>query len=120
MIAKMSLGYETSYLLTMKAAELKNRGVRNTRETSMMKWHACDVALQSADDAIQVHGGYGFSNEYPVERFWRNSRGAVIYEGTREIHTILQAEYALGYREDKALSHPQPPASGFELADAAG
>ena len=65
--------------------------------------------MQSADDAIQVHGSYGFSNEYPVERFWRNARGAVIYEGTREIHTILQAEYALGYREDKQLSHPQPP-----------
>lgn len=120
MIAKMALGYETSYLLTMKAAELKNRGQRNTRETSMMKWHACDVALQSADDAIQVHGGYGFSNEYPVERFWRNSRGAVIYEGTREIHTVLQAEYALGYREDKPLSHPQPPAVGYDLVDAAG
>lgn len=118
MIAKMALGYETSYLLTMKAAELKNRGIRNTRETSMMKWHACDVALQSADDAIQVHGAYGFSNEYPVERFWRNSRGAVIYEGTREIHTILQAEYALGYRQDKPLSHPQLPATGFDLADA--
>jgi glutaryl-CoA dehydrogenase (non-decarboxylating) len=117
MIAKMSLGYETSYLLTMKAAECKNRGGRNTRETSMMKWHACDVALQSADDAIQVHGAYGFSNEYPVERFWRNSRGAVIYEGTREIHTILQAEYALGYREDKELSHPQLPAVGFELEE---
>jgi glutaryl-CoA dehydrogenase (non-decarboxylating) len=117
MIAKMALGYETSYLLTMKAAECKNRGGRNTRETSMMKWHACDVALQSADDAIQIHGAYGFSNEYPVERFWRNSRGAVIYEGTREIHTILQAEYALGYREDKELSHPQLPAVGFELEE---
>ena len=114
MIAKMSLGYETSWLLTAKAAELKNRGIRNTRETSMMKWHACDVALQSADDAIQVHGAYGFSNEYPVERFWRNSRGAVIYEGTREIHTVLQAEYALGYRIDRPLSHPQPPAVGYE------
>lgn len=119
MIARMSLGYETSYLLTMKAAEFKNRGVRNTRETSMMKWHACDVALQSADDAIQVHGAYGFSNEYPVERFWRNSRGAVIYEGTREIHTVLQAEYALGYRQDKPLSHPQQPAVGFDVTDVA-
>jgi glutaryl-CoA dehydrogenase (non-decarboxylating) len=114
MIAKMALGYETSSLLTMKAAELKNRGVRNTRETSMMKWHACDVALKSADDAIQVHGSYGFSNEYPVERYWRNARGAVIYEGTREIHTIVQAEYALGYRSDKPLRMPQPAASGFE------
>ncbi len=93
----------------------KNRGVRNTRETSLMKWHACDVALQSADDAIQVHGSYGFSNEYPVERFWRNARGAVIYEGTREVHTILQAEYALGYRQDKPLRCPQPPAVGYEV-----
>jgi glutaryl-CoA dehydrogenase (non-decarboxylating) len=101
----------------MKAAELKNRGVRNTRETSMMKWHACDVALQSADDAIQIHGSYGYSNEYPVERFWRNARGAVIYEGTREVHTILQAEYALGYRRDKPLRQPQLPAAGYEDAE---
>jgi glutaryl-CoA dehydrogenase (non-decarboxylating) len=97
----------------MKAADLKNKGIRNTRETSMMKWFACDAALQAADDAIQVHGSYGFSNEYPVERFWRNARGAVIYEGTREIHTILQAEYALGYRRDKPLRCPQPPAPGY-------
>jgi glutaryl-CoA dehydrogenase (non-decarboxylating) len=119
MIARMALGYETTWLLTMRAAELKNRGVRNTRETSMMKWHGCDVALQSADDAIQIHGSYGYSNEYPVERFWRNARGAVIYEGTREIHTILQAEYALGYRQDKPLRNPQRPAPGYEPATAA-
>ncbi len=114
MIAKMVAGYEASYLLTMQAAELKNRGVRNTRETSLMKWYACDVALQSADDAIQVHGSYGYSNEYPVERFWRNARGAVIYEGTREVHTLIQAEYALGLRQDKPLRQPQPPAAGFD------
>jgi glutaryl-CoA dehydrogenase (non-decarboxylating) len=113
MIAKMVAGYEASWLLTMKAADLKNQGIRNTRETSLMKWFACDAAQQAADDAIQVHGSYGFSNEYPVERFWRNSRGAVIYEGTREIHTILQAEYALGYRQDKPLRRPQPPAPAF-------
>jgi glutaryl-CoA dehydrogenase (non-decarboxylating) len=117
MIAKMALGYETSWLLTMKAAELKNHGIRNTRETSLMKWHACDVALKSADDAIQIHGSYGYSNEYPVERFWRNARGAVIYEGTREVHTVLQAEYALGYRQDKPLRCPQPPAVGYETGD---
>jgi glutaryl-CoA dehydrogenase (non-decarboxylating) len=113
MIAKMVAGYEASRLLTLQAADLKNQGIRNTRETSLMKWYACDVALQSADDAIQVHGSYGFSNEYPVERFWRNARGAVIYEGTREVHTVLQAEYALGYRQDKPLRRPQLPAPGF-------
>jgi glutaryl-CoA dehydrogenase (non-decarboxylating) len=114
MIAKMVAGYEASRLLTMQAAELKNRGIRNTRETSLMKWFACDAALEAANDAIQVHGSYGYSNEYPVERFWRNARGAVIYEGTREIHTILQADYALGYRQDKPLRFPQPPAPGFD------
>jgi len=120
MIAKMAAGYDSSYLLTMKAAELKNRGIRNTRETSMMKWYGCDVALQSADDAIQIHGSYGFSNEYPVERFWRNARGAVIYEGTREVHQLVQAGYALGYRKDKPLRMSQPPAQGFEINDLVG
>jgi len=118
MIAKMVAGEEASRLLVMKAAEYKNRGIRNTKETSLAKWYACDVALQSADDAIQVHGSYGYSNEYPVERFMRNARGAVIYEGTREVHTLLQAEYALGYREDRPLRCPQPPAVGFERAEA--
>jgi len=114
MIARMIQRYDCSTLLTYKAAELKNRGIRNTRETSMMKWYGCDAALASADDAIQIHGSYGFSNEYPVERFWRNARGAVIYEGTREVHTLLQAGYALGYRVDKELRMPQPPAQEFE------
>jgi glutaryl-CoA dehydrogenase (non-decarboxylating) len=79
-----------------------------------MKWFGGDAALVAANDAIQVHGSYGYSNEYPVERFWRNARGAVIYEGTREIHTLLQADYALGYRQDRPLRCPQPPAPGFE------
>ncbi len=114
MIAHMAQRYDIATLLTYKAAELKNRGIRNTRETSMMKWYACDAALASADDAIQIHGSYGYSREYPVERFWRNARGAVIYEGTREVHTLLQAGYALGYREDRPLRMPQPPAQEFE------
>jgi glutaryl-CoA dehydrogenase (non-decarboxylating) len=115
MIAKMVAGEAASRLLVMQAAELKNHGIRNTKETSLAKWYACDVAHQSADDAVQVHGSYGFSNEYPVERYLRNSRGAVIYEGTREVHQLLQADYALGYREDKPLRCPQPPAVGYEL-----
>ncbi|CAA9549637.1 MAG: Acyl-CoA dehydrogenase [uncultured Thermomicrobiales bacterium] len=114
MIARSAAGLEASKLLVYQAAELKNRGVRNTRETSLAKWYACDVALKAADDAVQVHGSYGFSNEYPVERYLRNARGAVIYEGTRELHQVLQAEYALGYRQDKPLRLPQPPAVGFE------
>ncbi|MCC6936280.1 MAG: acyl-CoA dehydrogenase family protein [Thermomicrobiales bacterium] len=113
-IAHMVAGLEASRLLIMQAAELKNRGIRNTRETSLAKWYACDEALKAADEAIQVHGAYGYSNEYPVERYYRNARGAVIYEGTREIHQLMQASYALGYRVDKPLRCPQPPAQAFE------
>src|SRR5207247_688281 len=74
---------------------------RNTRETSLAKWYATVASEQAAGDAVEVHGAYGYSDEYPVERFYRNAKGAVIYEGTREIHTLLQADYALGLREDK-------------------
>ena len=56
---------------------------------------------RAAGDAVQIHGANGYSDEYPVGRFYRNCKGAVIYEGTREIHTLMQADYLLGYRTDK-------------------
>jgi Acyl-CoA dehydrogenases len=59
--------------------------------------------LSAALDAIQVHGANGYSNEFPVERYLRNCKAAVIYEGTSQLHTLIQAEYALGYRTDKPL-----------------
>ncbi|RPF54406.1 acyl-CoA dehydrogenase family protein [Aquisalibacillus elongatus] len=108
MIAKMEAGLQMSRLLVYRAGELKNKGKRNTRETSLAKWQACDFANQAADDAVQIHGAYGYSNEYPVERYLRNSKAPVIYEGTREIHTVMQAEYVLGYRQDKALNQMLP------------
>ncbi|WP_200760940.1 acyl-CoA dehydrogenase family protein [Effusibacillus dendaii] len=108
MIAKMVAGLETSRLLVYRAGWLKNQGVRNTRETSLAKWIACDAAWEAASDAVQIHGAYGYSNEYPVERYLRNAKAPVIYEGTREIHTIMQAEYALGYRKDKPLNKMLP------------
>jgi glutaryl-CoA dehydrogenase (non-decarboxylating) len=98
MIAKMVLGYETSKLLVMQAAWLKNEGRRNTRETSLAKWHSTESAFEAANLAIQVHGSYGYSGEYGVERYFRNSRAPVIYEGTTQIHKMMQAEHALGYR----------------------
>lgn len=103
MIANMEAGYEYSRLLWLKAGWKKNLGEPNTRETSLAKWIACREAEAAAANAVQVHGAYGFSDEYPVERFYRNSKGASIYEGTREIHTLMQADYALGFREDKPL-----------------
>jgi glutaryl-CoA dehydrogenase (non-decarboxylating) len=118
MIADMVLGYETSRLLVMQAAYKKDKGVRNTRETSLAKWHATEHSVQSALDAIQVHGANGYSNEFPVERYLRNSKAAVIYEGTSQLHTLIQADYALGYREDRPLRCEPWPAQGWEAARA--
>jgi glutaryl-CoA dehydrogenase (non-decarboxylating) len=98
MIAEMVLGYETSKLLVMQAAWLKDKGVRNTRETSLAKWHATESAFRAAHLAIQVHGAYGYSAEYGIERYFRNARAPIIYEGTTQIHKMMQAEHALGYR----------------------
>jgi glutaryl-CoA dehydrogenase (non-decarboxylating) len=103
MIADMAGDYEASRLLWLKAGWLKNEGKRNTRETSLAKAYACACAEKAASNAVQVHGAYGFSSEYNVERFYRNSKGAQIYEGSREIHKLLQADYALGLRTDKPL-----------------
>jgi glutaryl-CoA dehydrogenase (non-decarboxylating) len=114
MLAKMSAGIEAGRLLCRQAAWLKNRGVRSTRETSLAKWFCTDHAVQSALDAIQIHGAYGYSNEYPVERYLRNAKAAVIYEGTSQLHTLIQADYLLGYREDRPLRCPPPPAPGHE------
>ncbi|MBA2373727.1 MAG: acyl-CoA dehydrogenase family protein [Chloroflexi bacterium] len=114
MIAKMAAGTEMGRLLVWKAAWLKNQGLRNTRETSLAKWHATEHAVQAALDAIQIHGGNGYSNEFPVERYLRNSKAAVIYEGTSQLHTLIQADYALGYREDGPLRCEPWPAPGWE------
>ncbi|PWI56900.1 acyl-CoA dehydrogenase family protein [Sulfoacidibacillus thermotolerans] len=112
MIAKMEAAYQTSQLLVYRSGWLKNKGLRNTRETSLAKWIAADAAFQSAADAIQIHGAYGYSNEYPVERMMRNAKALVIYEGTREIHTLMQAEYVLGLRQDKPLNRMLPAWEG--------
>jgi glutaryl-CoA dehydrogenase (non-decarboxylating) len=98
LIARMVLGYETSKLLVMQAAWLKNQGKRNTRETSLAKWHATEAAFESAHLAVQIHGSYGYSAEYGIERYFRNARAPIIYEGTTQIHKMMQAEHALGYR----------------------
>ena len=107
-IAKMELGIETAEMLILKSGWMKNEGIRNTKETALAKWHATNVAWDAADAAVQIHGGNGFSAEFPVERMLRNSRGARIYEGTDEIQQIMQGQYALGYRVDKPLRMKMP------------
>jgi alkylation response protein AidB-like acyl-CoA dehydrogenase len=103
MIAQMVQRLDVARLLVYRAGWLKNRGVRNTREVAQAKWFATDASFASAADAVQIHGAYGYSDEYPVERYLRNSKGAVIYEGTSQLQQLIQADYALGYREDKPL-----------------
>lgn len=102
-IAHMVRDYETGRLHYLRVGWLKNQGVRNTRETSLLKWLATDASFEAANQAIQIHGAYGYSDEYDVERYLRNARGAIIYEGTSEIHQLMQAGYALGYRTDGPL-----------------
>lgn len=108
-IAEMQAGYDISQLLVYKAAWLKNQGIRNTRETGMAKWQATNFALDAANRAIQIHGAYGYSADFPVERYWRNARANTILEGTNEIQKILQASYILGYRKPSILRSELPP-----------
>ena len=100
MIAQMESDYQAARLLWLRSGWMKNEGQRNTRETSLAKWFATVASERAASNAVQVHGANGYSDEYPVGRFFRNCKGAVIYEGTREIHTLMQADYVLGYRQD--------------------
>jgi glutaryl-CoA dehydrogenase (non-decarboxylating) len=101
MIAQMESDYQAARLLWLRSGWLKNVGRRNTRETGLAKWFATVASERAAGDAVQIHGANGYSDEYPVGRFYRNCKGAVIYEGTREIHKIMQADYLLGYRTDR-------------------
>jgi len=103
MIAHMVRDVEACRLLVYRAGWLKNKGERNTRETALAKWYATCASFEAASNAIQIHGAYGYSNEYPVERYLRNSKGAVIYEGSREILELMIGSYALGLRQDKPL-----------------
>ncbi len=103
MIASMQQRIDLGELLVRKVAYLKNLGLRNTRESSMAKWYCTESANATANDAVQIHGAYGYSDECRVERHLRNSKSATIYEGTSQIHQLMQAGYVFGFREDKPL-----------------
>lgn len=107
-IARMSQDYEIARLLHLQAGWLKNLGRRCTREISFAKKFATEASFSAAAEAVQIHGAYGFSDEFDVERHLRNSKGAVIYEGSSEVQSLIQAGYALGLREDKPL-RCEPP-----------
>jgi glutaryl-CoA dehydrogenase (non-decarboxylating) len=113
MIAQMESDYQASRLLWLRAGFLKDRGRRNTRETGLAKWFSTVASERAAGDAVQIHGANGYSDEYPVGRYYRNCKGAVIYEGTREIHKLMQADYLLGYRVDRP-TRCELPAHGIQ------
>jgi butyryl-CoA dehydrogenase len=98
LIARMIVDTEAARLLVFRAGHLKNQGVRCTREVSIAKYFASEAAVRCALDAIQVHGSYGYSNEYPVERYLRDAKVATIYEGTSQIQKLLIASQDLGIR----------------------
>ncbi|NQU07995.1 MAG: acyl-CoA dehydrogenase family protein [Candidatus Abyssubacteria bacterium] len=101
MIADMSVGAEVGRLLLYQVARLRDKGAgRTTKYSSMAKLFNTDLAMKAATDAVQIHGAYGFTSEYHVERYFREAKGLQIVEGTTQIHTILQAAYALGVRSD--------------------
>ncbi len=116
MIAQMEADYHCSRLLWLRCGIMKNEGVRNSRETSLAKLVATVASERASSDAVQIHGAYGFSNEYPAERFFRNCKGAIIYEGTREIHKLMQADYLLGFRVDRPARRSLPAYDAAEWA----
>jgi alkylation response protein AidB-like acyl-CoA dehydrogenase len=87
---------EAARLLTYRAAYLKDRGVRTTRESSMAKLFASEIAVKAADDCVQIHGGYGFVKDYPAEKFFRDVKLLTIGEGTSEIQRLVIARQLLG------------------------
>lgn len=98
MISRMAVDMDAARLLVYRAGALKDKGVRNTLETSIAKYFASEAAVRAATDAIQVHGGYGYSNEYPVERYLRDAKVATIYEGTSQIQKLIIGEHLLGVK----------------------
>src|SRR5512142_2190583 len=102
-IAAMAQDYEIARLLYWQSGWMQNAGKRATLETSYAKKFATEASFRAANEAIQIHGAYGYSDEYDVERYLRNARGAMIYEGSSEIQTLIQAGYALGERVDRPV-----------------
>jgi butyryl-CoA dehydrogenase len=91
MLADMATQIDAARLLTWRAAKMKDQGVRHSSESAMAKLYASEMATRVTHKAIQVHGGYGYSTEFPVERNYRDARITEIYEGTSEIQRIVIA-----------------------------
>ncbi len=94
-LADMATRIEAAELLTMQAAAMKNEGLKVTSESAMAKYYASEVCVQVANDAVQIFGGYGFTKDFPVEKFYRDAKLCTIGEGTSEIQKLVIARELL-------------------------
>ena len=94
-LADMATELDAARLLVHRAAVLKDQGKRYKREASMGKLFASEMAMRACDEAIQIHGGYGYTREYPVERYWRDAKLCTIGEGTSEVQRMIIAREIL-------------------------
>jgi glutaryl-CoA dehydrogenase (non-decarboxylating) len=108
-IANMEADYQMTRLLCLQTGYLKNLGKPSAKAASLAKWQATVRSETAASMAIEIHGANGYINDYPVERYLRNCKAAVIYEGTRDIHTLMQADWALGLKREKQARVVLPP-----------
>ncbi|MDX2045240.1 MAG: acyl-CoA dehydrogenase family protein [Chitinophagaceae bacterium] len=90
-LADMATEIAAAELLTLQAADMKNKGLKMTKEAAMAKYYASEVAVRVATDAVQIFGGYGYTKDFPVEKFYRDSKLCTIGEGTSEIQKIVIA-----------------------------
>ncbi len=118
-IANMEADYQMSHLLWLKCGYLKNMGLPSGKAASLAKWQATIRSETAASMAIELHGANGYINDYPVERYLRNCKAAVIYEGTRDIHTLMQADWALGLKKEKIARVSLPPYKASDSSEAA-
>ena len=88
-LADMATEIEASELLLLHAADLKNKGKAMTKESAMAKYYASEVCVRASNEAVQIFGGYGYTKEFPVEKFYRDSKLCTIGEGTSEIQKLV-------------------------------
>jgi butyryl-CoA dehydrogenase len=97
-LADMAVEVDAARLLTLQAAALKDAGQVHTKHSAMAKLFAAETAMKAATEAVQIHGGYGYTKEFKVERFFRDAKITEIYEGTSEIQRLVIAGQVLAQR----------------------
>ncbi|HEY2866579.1 MAG TPA: acyl-CoA dehydrogenase family protein, partial [Pyrinomonadaceae bacterium] len=91
----MATEIEAARLLTLQAAAMKDAGKKTTTQSAMAKLFASETAVRAAEESVQIHGGYGYTKDYPAEKYWRDSKLCTIGEGTSEIQRLVIAKQLL-------------------------